>query len=183
MNFNWKELEIDFVAYQNGDEQTVEGIFQRLSKHIELHLKLKGTRTQDAHDLSQDVLIKIHKARLSYDHKKPLKAWVNTITSRTLIDHWRKSKKAAFIDIHDIDQPSKSPGLENQILNKQGVGFIQKKINSMKPIDQEIVLLYAHDGKSMAEIAEKTGISKLAVKMRLFRIRKSLAKYKASILN
>ena len=53
----------------------------------------------------------------------------------------------------------------------------------MKPIDQEIVLLYAYDGKSMEEIANKTGISKLAVKMRLFRIRKSLAKYKAKLLN
>lgn len=183
MKFNWKEIEIDFVTYQHGDPQIVEKIFILLGKHIETHLRLKGTKTEDALDLCQDVLIKIHKARHSYDPKKPLKAWVNTITSRTLIDHWRKTKKATFVDIHKIDQPSKQASLVDQVSNKQGVSFVQTKINSMKPIDQEIVSLYAHDGKSMDEIAKQTGISKIAVKMRLFRIRKSLAKHKSKLLN
>ncbi|MCB0418901.1 MAG: sigma-70 family RNA polymerase sigma factor [Bdellovibrionales bacterium] len=171
----WEELTDFFVAYQRGSAVAVRPLFESLQRRTEQVLFKRGLKQEDVAEVTQQVLLRIHVNRERYEPDRPLRAWVSTIVRRTLIDFWRRSRKATTISHEDVElanddsswfgiSPESFVGLKEEI----------KKVDTLKPTDKKIVDLYAFSGKSIEAIGEELQLSTGAIKLRLHRARKLL---------
>ena len=158
-----------------GSSHVVRPLIEDLGRYVQGYLIGKGCNPQDAAELSQSVLLKVHMNRNKFDPAQKLRPWIATIAMRTLIDFWRSSKRSQTVEITDeIRDFDQSTNPETAVTSKIQIEKVEKKLNQLKPIDQRIVDLYACEGKTMREIGAETGLTALAVKLRLFRARRFL---------
>jgi RNA polymerase sigma factor (sigma-70 family) len=79
----------DLMAlYQGGDVRAFETLFQRHSGRVLAFLRQK-TSPEVARDLTQEVFLKIHRARHQYSAQYPFLPWLFTITRNALVDRER----------------------------------------------------------------------------------------------
>lgn len=126
---------------------------------------------EDAADLAQACLLKLHFARDRYDPERSFKTWVFTVASRCLIDHWRSGKNHLKMD--SLDGEGDAPELASpELPHDLRLEFNEEltlALGTLKPIDRTIVYLYGVEGLAMAEVAKTVGLSEAAVKVRAHR--------------
>lgn len=184
---DWPELEGLFAAYLKDDAQAARVLFSEVLRVLQGYFRARMDSAQDAEDLAQAALLKIHFARDRYDPAQRLKTWVFTIASRTLIDHWRgvasdaeDSELSEFVMetvASDWLDPAKKTELHRDI---------NQALMKLKPMERSIVYLYGVEGLSMAEIGEVLSITESAAKLRAHRayqeLRKNLVVWAALIV-
>ena len=136
-----------------------------------LSLKMLGNG-QDAEDAVQESLLKLWRVRdtlKSYDSPGAL---ATTVTKNTCLDKIRLRKQTYTIDkyikIGDKDDPQLQ--LERKDTNK----LIQMIIQTLPPLQQQIIRMKDVDGYETEEIAEITGTTVEAVRTNLSRARKKV---------
>lgn len=168
----WEELTDWFVAYQAGDEAAVRPLFEALRKRIESALRSKGCKPEDVADLSQVILLKIHKSHDRYDPARPLRAWIVTIIERSLVDFWRSTRRTQLLNIDDQDLAiDESDWFAFSPENLLKLRDIERRLTILKPLDRRIVDLYAFEGLQLDEISKRVDLTVGAVKLRLHRCR------------
>src|SRR5712671_6862050 len=85
-----------------GDAAAWEEIVQTYNRRIyNICYRFAGS-ADDAHDLTQEVFIKMYRTLASYDSSKgAFVTWVTTITRNLLVDHFRKTKQDRITDSLD----------------------------------------------------------------------------------
>lgn len=108
-------------------------------------------------DILQDSFIKVFNSIGNYDRKGALKAWIRRIVVNTAIDHYRKKRNDnLFIDVETIED--KVAG-EIDGHNNFGVKDILKQIKRLPDGARVIFNLFALEGYSHKEIAQKLSIT------------------------
>lgn len=140
----------------------------------EFHKQLFGfinKRVKDkdiAHDILQDVFVKIHLKLDTLTDEEKLTSWVYQITRHSILDHFKKQKIQTAIpeSLADIQEEKTF----NTEMNKCLSPMIEQLPNDSKEAIMETEL-----GKlSQKEYAEKLGISYSGAKSRVQRARKQL---------
>jgi RNA polymerase sigma factor (sigma-70 family) len=167
---DWDQLRATFLAYRQGDKAATRAVFAELELAVKGYYRARmGPSTPEVEDLTQICLLKLHFNRDRFDGTQSLKAWVFTIASRCLIDHWRKlgARPEAQAD-REIFEEIAETSLPHHLQLEYGEA-LEKALTALKPTDRSIVYLYGVEGLSMAEIAEAVGLSEGAVKVRAHR--------------
>lgn len=126
-------------------------------------------------DILQDSFIKVFRSIEKYDKKGPLKAWVRRIVVNTAIDHIRKKKDFDdFVDVETIADITPGHGDEQ---GGQGMKDILKIIKRLPEGAQLVFNLFALEGYSHKEIAEKLSISEGTSKSQYSRARQLLQQW------
>ena len=172
---SWDELQTLFINYRLGDSAQTIILFESLSKKMNQYCSFKGS-SKEAEDLSQQILLKIHLSRESFDENQSFKAWVYSIAQNTLIDRWKKRKEVLIRQNEDEDSlfdrlESGEPDLAELFQMRDS---IEKIMNQLNPLEQKMVYLYGWEQLSIAELADVTGLSEAAVKVRIHRILKEV---------
>lgn len=182
----WEHLRSLFMTYLKNDQSAAQELFSELLRAVRGYFYARMDSHADAEDLAQATLLKIHFARDRFDPHQSLKAWVFTIASRSLIDHWRGSTREPQIDAapargdgdggeQSMDVLEDMPSL---LLDPETKTELHQDLNKallgLKPIDRSIVYLYGVEGLSMTEIAQVHGITEGAAKLRAFRAYKDI---------
>jgi len=172
---SWDELRDWFIAYRQDDAVAVRPLFEALQRRIERALQKKGCRREDTDDLCQTILLKIHASREHYQPALPLRGWIVTIVERSLIDFWRKTNRyvTESIEANDlVDEGNDWFGMHpDNLLN---IKDIIRRLETLKPLDRQIVDMFALSGCSIEEIGRTLKMTPGAVKLRLHRSRKFL---------
>ncbi len=168
---DWQHLTALFCRYQNHDPSVVDELMRSLLGYLSGFLVLKGCYSQDAEDIAQSALLKIHINRDRFDAQKSLQNWVSAIAERTLIDTWRANRRIR-VGQGDIGNQASERGNDGELLLT--MREIEKTIGTLKPMEQAIVNLHVTEGKQLAEIGAELELSSSAVKLRLHRARKFL---------
>lgn len=172
---SWEELKEWFVAYRQDDAAAVKPLFEALQRRIAAALRKKGCKQEDVQDLSQTILLKIHLHRERYNPSLSLRAWVVTIIERSLIDFWRQTKKANIEPIEEQDLAADEvSGFAGNPYNLLKIQDIQRRLDSLKPLDRQIVDRFAINGESIDEIGKSLNMTPGSIKLRLHRSRKFL---------
>jgi RNA polymerase sigma factor (sigma-70 family) len=128
-----------------------------------------------AKDILQDGFIKVFRSIETYEYQGSLKGWIRKIITNTAIDHWRRSlKETRFLSIDALnskDQPFDSPSTSincSDIINQ---------VSRLPSGARMIFNLYALEGFSHKEIAEKLKISEGTSKSQVNRARQLIQQY------
>jgi RNA polymerase sigma factor (sigma-70 family) len=128
-----------------------------------------------AKDILQDGFIKVFRNIGTFETQGSLKGWIRRIITNTAIDHWRSSsKETQLLSIDALtshDLPFDSP---NTSINCSDIMNLVRKLPSGARM---IFNLYALEGYSHKEIAEKLKISEGTSKSQVNRARQLLQQY------
>lgn len=133
----------------------------------------KGAPEEVRADLKQEVLLKIHKYRQSYNPSYPITPWIYSIAQNTAIDYLRnKNNRTSHVEYREefaIDH--KALELEAHLALRDELNFLLEKL----PDDKKRIFLASKLlGESHEEISKDSGMSVSAVKVSIHRTIKFL---------
>ncbi len=161
------------VRALNGDAVAYGDFLRDLTAHLRAFLRKRlYQHLDDVEDITQEVLLAVHKQRHTYRPGEPLTPWVHAIARYKVVDLLRsRSSREA---LHSIDD-------EMQLFahSDQEAGEARRDIAKlMKHLPDRHRLPIQHvklDGLSVAEAAQLTGMSESAVKVGIHRGMKTMA--------
>ena len=172
----WSRL---MTGAQAGNESDYRQLLNDLADVTERFLRSRFGNYHFIEDCVQEALIAIHQARHTYDPKRPFRPWFFAIIRNKAIDFLRqqRTREKAFDHFQR----------EQEVLGRQdsqgysGGDLIEGRLLELLPEQhKEVLVLTKVIGFSIAETAEKLGISESAVKVRVHRaigkLRKLLVK-------
>lgn len=156
-----------------GDQRAYAELLHETARLLRPFLAKRLSFTNEVDDLMQEILISIHKARHTYDGKRPYKPWVYAIAKFRLNDHLRACYADHLyhaVDLADLEEYLHENVTETAISYESISGEIQKL-----PEKQATILRLMHqEGYTAKEVAKKIGMKESAVKVSAHRAYKML---------
>lgn len=166
----WSDL---MAEAQQGNEVAYKQLLEELLHFIDRYLRSRVGHHHGIDDWVQDILIAIHQGRHSYNPKRPIRPWLFAIIRHKTIDAMRRqSSYQHMLDKHTNNHAhtiSTTPGSIDTLTE----GSLLK---ALTPHHREALTLTKIIGLSVAEAANKIGISEVALKVRVHRAIKQLKK-------
>ena len=125
-----------------------------------------------AKDLTQDTFIQAYKGILKTDSELSLKAWIYRIATNNAYLHYRRKRRISFTPFSGLKKETEIPTEDCGAMTAETIA-IQEALVKV-PEEQRICLvLHLVEGFKYREIAETTGISEDAVRMRVARAKEA----------
>jgi RNA polymerase sigma factor (sigma-70 family) len=133
---------------------------------------LRYTKTrEEAEDVFQDAFVKILNKISSYKHTGSFEGWMRRIMVNTALRS--KDKRALKYEVSDIEDV-KEPAFDQQLLANMEAKTIVGLISELPDGYQVVFNLFAIEGYSHKEIAEKLGVTESTSRTQYLRARKAL---------
>ena len=167
--------EILFVRYRDtGDERTFEALYDRYGAAVYRFLRRLARNPAAAEDLTQQVFLRVHEARASFDAHRSFRAWIFTIAHRLALN-WLGAHAQALEHGELADYPDPAPSPEIRAMASLELSRVERALEGLLREDVEVLLLRKFEGLSFSETATALGCSEDAAKMRAHRALKRLA--------
>jgi len=154
----------------------------------ELHARVLGyvsrrVRTrEDAEDITQEVMLRIHRHSADLEHADRLAAWVYRIAANAIADHYRRPARRELPSGQAADVPELEPGPAElgsveptpDDLREVLAACLAPLIERLPPIYRQALQLTEFDGISQVEAAARLGLSVSGMKARVQRARHQL---------
>jgi RNA polymerase sigma-70 factor (ECF subfamily) len=157
-----------------GDAVAYHAFLKELSVHLRSFLRKRiNNLPDDVEDLVQEALLAVHNQRHTYDAAQPLTAWVHAIAKYKLVDWLRLRNNREHLNHPWDDEMDVFSSAETDATEaKRDV----HKLLLQLPDRQRLPILYVKlEGMSVAEAANRTGMSVSAIKVGVHRGLKALA--------
>ena len=156
----------------------IKEIIQTHQNNIKKVIKL--ITKEENEDIEQEVYIKVWQKSDNYKEQGKLTGWLGTVAKNFSKDYLKSStKKQHDITISDEIQEynvlNEKENPEIVFIQKQRQKRIVKAIDSLKPKQKEVIMMYEIDGLSYEYIAKELNCPIGTVKSRLFNAKKELA--------
>lgn len=130
-----------------------------------------GRDSADVEDLVQDTLMAVHAKRATYDVGQPFTVWIHAIARYKLIDHARYRRIRVTVPLEEDEAVFASDEVEAAMARRDLDAMLDTLPAQPRTLIREVKI----EGRSVAETAEKTGLSEAAVKVGVHRGLKALA--------
>lgn len=126
----------------------------------------------DAADIMSHAFVKIFKSIHTYDASKgALATWIRRIVMNEGLDHLKARERfSKDVELETVPEPE----ISNTVLERMGAEEIMKLIHKLPPATHAVFILYAVEGYTHREIAERLAISEGTSKWHLSEARKQL---------
>ncbi len=163
-------------AFQAGDEFAFVGIYNRYKGAVYAFCVKMLLDTEQAQDVTQDTFLRIYENRDRLLKTSSFKSWLFTIARNQCLNALRRNKRHTSFDPGmEFTLPAIDTPFSRMEKNDQ-VQFVTRFLQSLKPEYREVLVLREYQNLTYDEIAAVTRSSVSAVKSRLFKARKKLAK-------
>jgi RNA polymerase sigma-70 factor, ECF subfamily len=160
-----------------GDRAAQRALFhaQKASVHHTLFRILGANR--DIEDLIQDAFLEIFRALPSFRGESTLARWCQTIATRTAyLAIARRKPPAVELEVVEDEIVDRDPDAHRVALARQAARRLYAALDKIDPNQRIAFALAVIDGRSLAEVAQLTDSSLVAVKTRVWRARRDLVK-------
>jgi RNA polymerase sigma-70 factor, ECF subfamily len=124
-----------------------------------------------ADDITQDAFLKAFRNLETFKGQSHIKTWLLSITRNVAADYRRSAFFRKVTLTERFSNPGISPSAEYEALDRLASNEVWKQVLRLPVKYREVLVLYAHNGLQMKEIAQLLDISEGTVKSRLFRAR------------
>lgn len=157
-----------------GDERAYRSFLSELAPHLRAYLRKRlSRRPDDVEDLVQECLLAVHNQRHTYDAAQPLTAWIYAIARYKWIDHLRRQPERELATPDFDDQASLwASSATDAVDARRDLGKLLDRLPDRQRVPIVCVKI---EGLSVAEAAQRTGMSVSAVKVAVHRGLKALA--------
>ena len=174
------------AAAKGGDELAFETIVKRHRQRI-FGLALRYIRSrEDAEDIAQQTFQRAFIHLLSFEGRSSFSTWLTSIAINHALILLRKRRALRELPLDDCSSDEKTtpilqiadarPDPEASYLQGERARILSATVGKLSPGMQRAIELQELGELTIRETAQRMGLSVSAVKARLFRARKSLAK-------
>jgi RNA polymerase sigma-70 factor, ECF subfamily len=179
--FNWQScLEQVREGDQDAARELVRFLYPLVLKIVRYHLP----RRTAEEDLAQIVFMRMFQHLRTYNGQSPLEHWVSRIAVNTCLNELRSEKarpELRWADLGEAEERvvallSSSPDALDPAEDFAARELAQQLLSMLRPDDRLIIQMMHMDGCSVEEVHQKTGWSRVMIKVRAFRARQKLRK-------
>jgi len=146
-----------------GDRAAYSHFLHEISHDMRRFLR-RRIAAADVDDVLQEILLSIHKARHTYDGKRPILPWVSAIARFRLTDYLRRHYAKAAHGQVDIDELQETlPGDVTE--STGGYEYLNEAIEKLPQRQQKILYLMHTEGYTAKEVGHRLGMNESAVKV------------------
>ena len=164
---------------QAGSEEAFTQIVENYQRPVyNLCYRMLG-EPEAAEDAAQEVFLRVYRNLWRYNPERAFGTWLMSIAAHYCIDRLRRRKMTLFsMDEEDaIELPDLgAPDPEREAVKSEERQRLHGLLQSLDPLDRAALTLRYWNDCSEAEIAETLSLTISAVKSRLHRARRALAK-------
>jgi len=158
-----------------GDQRAYADLLQATARLLRPFLARRLSQSDAVEDLLQEILLSIHKARHTYDGKRPYRPWALAIAKFRLLDHLR----AHYADhLRQAIELSELEDILHEHVTESALTYesIEGEIDKLPEKQATILRMMHREGYTAKEVAEKIGMNESAVKVAAHRAYKILKK-------
>lgn len=176
--------EILMAAYQAGNEAAFGELFDRYAGRVYGFLVRRLGDRSLAEDLYQEAFLRLHRARSTYDSRRPFRAWLFGIVHNLLADALRTRRRLP--ETTSLDEPrndsdasravaashegavaNESP--EGLVVARQMGAALENALSALSPDEATVIILARFEGLSYDDIGAILGRSTSATKQLAYR--------------
>jgi RNA polymerase sigma-70 factor, ECF subfamily len=162
------ELETLMLRYQQADRASAELLMRALQPILMRFFLSTPDGRQNADDLAQETLLRLHRARHTYRPPDPLLPWVYAIARHVRVDQYRRRRRTALreeaVDPEKLQQQP-APAAETP---EQSPDF-ETLMAQLPDSQREVITMLKVLGMSVEEVARVTGSTAGSVKQKAHR--------------
>lgn len=162
------ELETLMLRYQQADRASAELLMKALHPILMRFFLSTADGRQNADDLAQETLLRLHRARHTYRPPDPLLPWVYAIARHVRVDQYRRRRRTALreeaVDPEKLQQQP-GPAVET---SEQSPDF-DSLMAQLPDSQREVITMLKVLGMSVEEVARVTGSTAGSVKQKAHR--------------
>ncbi|MCX6129822.1 MAG: sigma-70 family RNA polymerase sigma factor [Proteobacteria bacterium] len=163
------------IGAQNGEAAAYRVLLTDLQQYVSSRLRIRLSNRNELDDITQEILIAIHKARHTYDISRPFMPWLNAIIKYKMLDALRRHKRIQSFEIQDELAfehvlETNQPAAANEQLNEE----VWKVFHALPEKQRRAVELMKFEGFTAKEASVQMGMSEAAIKVSAHRAYKSL---------
>jgi RNA polymerase sigma factor (sigma-70 family) len=168
-----KELKALMRAAQSGNARAYSRLLQELQPIVRNITRQQWANASgsDHDDLLQEVLLKIHSARATYDPDRPFIPWLKTIVMNQTIDFMRKQgRQRALASLsEDIAANVVDETAHHAFSRYEAVTTVRKAVSALPICQRSAIELLKLRELSLSEATTLTGMSASALKASIHR--------------
>lgn len=153
---------------QGGDGVAYERLLLELLPYVRRQVARRVGEPAEREDIVQNVLISLHRARHTYRSERPFGPWLRAVVRNASID-WMRARGRRLrheLSLEEVAEPSYEAPLPGEdALSPE----LEGALASLPENQRKAVELLHVEGLSVAEAAERVGVSPGALKVRAHR--------------
>lgn len=149
------------ARYIDGDGEAFEALFERYEPRAYVFFLRRTGSRERAQDLYQELFLRIHRGRESYQPSRSFTPWFFQIANRLLIDDHRRAFRDSEVLVDDPDTCAVTSGRDTIVADREYVG---QALEALSPEERYVVVSAKVEGFGYPEIAEHLGKSADAVR-------------------
>jgi RNA polymerase sigma-70 factor (ECF subfamily) len=157
------------AAAQHGDREAYRALLEDVSPLVTAVLRRRISDPAELADVHQEALVHLHRARHTYDPKRPFDPWLFAIVRHTAIDHARRRRVRLSWEVL-VDEPPEQVA-ETTAADRQA---LEHALAGLPASQREAFEMLQVEGLSVDAAAERAGVSRGALKVRAHRAYKAL---------
>lgn len=174
---------ISMVAFQNGDKDAFNHIFNMFYKRVCFFAA--GIVNEDAaEDLVQDAFVKLWERRLSFDSLNSIKAFLYLTTKNSCINTYKHQKVVEKFESSQVDSQDES-NIIYRLIEAEVLDEVQQAVQQLPQSYRKVIYLSYFQGLSNQETADYLNVSINTVKtqkVRSLRILREILKHSPTAL-
>jgi RNA polymerase sigma-70 factor (ECF subfamily) len=156
------------ARYRGGDRAAYRDLLVELGDVIEAYLRRHFGAGEFLEDCTQECLLAIHRSLATYDPARSFRPWMFTIVRHKAIDVLRRRGTRTRHEVSESAGLMEGSHAYSPPLAEHAVQAAQI-LSALEPEHRDALVLTKLQGYSLAEAAERAGISASAMKSRVHR--------------
>jgi RNA polymerase sigma-70 factor (ECF subfamily) len=159
-----------------GEEAAARELFRRHRTRVHASLFRVLGSNRDMDDLMQETFLQVFQSLRAWRAEASLATWIDRIAVRCAF-RWLRRKKAAPMPVELADEDliaAPALGGARRQHARDAVRRLYEVLDGLSPASRVAFALFSIDGRTVAEVAELTGATVTATKVRLWRARRQI---------
>jgi RNA polymerase sigma-70 factor (ECF subfamily) len=165
---------------QGGDMGAFTELVQRHDKAVLALAARYVNNAEDAKDIFQEVLIKVHRGLPAFQFRSEFATWIHRITVNTCLSHTSRSKENRHVPLNDERrdgrghadgedlQSDSNESPDSRAERRDMADQIRNALQGLSPQQRMVFVLRHYEGHSLSEIAHVLRCTEGTVKRYLF---------------
>jgi len=150
---------------QQGDQLAYASLLALLTSATRQYARARLGAVPWTDDVVQETLLAVHRARHTYDARRPFAPWFYAIASNRLIDGVRRERRVASREIGGDRLPDHPVGAASSERDTVDVEAIHAAVAALPARQREVIEALKLKDQSVREVADRLKMSESAVKV------------------
>lgn len=161
-----------------GDDDAFAALVARLLPRLRRWALVRTGDADDADEVVQRTLIRLHRSLPSFQHRSRLSSWAYRILRNAATDLEReRSARPGDEPLPPPDSPSTPAGSSDplgQLHARRMAAAVRAFFDALPPRQREVLELVDHQGLKPVEVARRLGMNPVTVRANLFKARRAV---------